>query len=31
LYDTVKFARLDAQEFDAKYGARSEPVAGAHV
>ena len=31
LYDTVKFARLDAQEFDAKYGARSEPAAGARV
>jgi TM2 domain-containing membrane protein YozV len=31
LYDTVKFARLDAQQFDAQYGARSEPAAGARV
>jgi TM2 domain-containing membrane protein YozV len=30
-YDTVKFARLDAQEFDAKYGAPPEPAAGARV
>ena len=31
LYDTVKFARLDAQEFDAKYGAPPEQAAGARV
>jgi len=30
-YDTVKFARLDAQEFDAKYGAPPEQAAGARV
>jgi len=30
-YDTVKFARLDAQEFDARYGERSEPAAGART
>ncbi|HYK13092.1 MAG TPA: TM2 domain-containing protein, partial [Burkholderiales bacterium] len=31
LYDTVKFARLDAQEFDAKYGAPPEQAASARV
>ena len=31
LYDTVKFARLDAQEFDAKYGSSPEHAGGARV
>jgi TM2 domain-containing membrane protein YozV len=31
LYDTVKFARLDAQEFDAKYGAPPEQATGVRV
>jgi TM2 domain-containing membrane protein YozV len=30
-YDTVKLAWLDSQEFDAKYGARSEHAAGVRV
>ncbi|MEO8442769.1 MAG: TM2 domain-containing protein [Betaproteobacteria bacterium] len=30
-YDTVKFARLDAQEFDAKYGAPPEHATGVRV
>ncbi len=31
LYDTVKFARLDAQEFDVKYGAPPEQAVGGRV